>query len=139
MIDQRGVAALIVLIIVLASAGAAAATPVAVDVADIDQDHPLYELERVGERIRMVDNEHQMMERFQEYSKMCEKGKGSQYHAIMQEFRERMIDILETTPENTEAKARVIAWMQEQMPGIGKIRLELMREAAAQLRQPERT
>ncbi len=135
MLDQRGVAALTVVIIVAASAGAAVATPVAVDAADVDPDHPLYGLERLGERIRMVNNEHQMRERFQEYSKMCEKGKGSQYQAIMQEFREKMRNILENTPENTEAKARAIAWMQEQMPGIGRIRLELMREAAVQLRE----
>jgi hypothetical protein len=54
--DQRGVAALTVVIIVAASTGVAIATPVVVSAAGANPDSPLYGLARLGEQIRMMSN-----------------------------------------------------------------------------------
>lgn len=131
-LDQRGVAAITVMIIIVAGAGAGVATPVVVDVADVDPDHPLYGLERLGERIRMVGDFDQMKERHGESLRMGVKGYGSRYRLIIEEFLEKMEAL---APEDFEARAEVIAWMREHMPGIGKIKLLLLKEAAEHLKQ----
>lgn len=125
MMDQRGVAALTVAIIVAASIGAAISVPVAVDAADVNPDHPLYGLERLGERIRMVSPENQMKERWSEYTWLADRGKGLAYKNILEEFTEKMHSV---APRDREAKQEVVAWMQEQMPGIGHVRLRLMKD-----------
>jgi len=130
--DQRGVAALAVALIVAASMGAAIAVPVAVDAADVDPDHPLYGLERLGERIRMVSDEDQMKERWSEYARLVDRGKGLAYRNILDEFTEKMQSVV---PENAEAKQNVVMWMQEQMPGIGRVKLGLMKELCEKLRE----
>lgn len=130
--DQRGVAALTVVIIVAVSTGAAVATPVIVDAADVNPDSPFYGLERLGERIRMVSDEDQMKERWNEYVRMANQGKGAEYRGILAEFSEKMQGV---TFENEEVKQEVVMWMQGQMPGIGQVKLMLMENLCLKLQQ----
>ena len=130
--DQRGVAALTVAIIVAASMGVAIAAPVVVDAADVDPDSPLYGLERLGERIRMVGDEDQMKERWGEYVRLANRAKGLEYKHILEEFAEKMHDV---APGDAETKQEIVMWMQEQMPGIGLVKLRLMRELCLELRE----
>jgi len=131
-LDQRGVAAVAAVIIVVVSAGAGVATPVIVDAVDVDPDSPLYGLERLGERIRMVSVEDQMKERWGEYSSLVDRAKGLEYKHILEEFVTRMHEI---APGDVEAKQEVVRWMQEQMPGIGLVKLRLCQEFAAKLKE----
>ncbi len=131
-LGQSGIATVTVVVAVVAVAGGTIGVPVAVDAADVDPDHPLYGLERVGERIRMVCDEDQMMERWGEYYQMVEKGKGLQYKNILEEFRNKLQDVI---PENAEMKQEVVRWMQEQMPGIGLVQLRLQGELAGRLKE----
>jgi len=133
-LGQRGVAPVIAVVIVAASIGVGVATPVIVDAADVDPDSPLYGLERLGESIRRVGIEDQMMERWGEYQRMVGENKGLEYRAIIEEFRDRMKEVLEQMPENVEAKQGIIRWMQEQMPGVGEVRMRLMMEACEGIR-----
>jgi len=130
--DQSGVAVLAVVIIVAASTGVAVATPVVVDAVDVDPDSPFYGLERLGEQIRMVNNEDQMKERWSEYARMADRGKGIEYKNILEEFVGKMHDV---APENVGAKQEMVRWMQEQMPGVGLVKLRLMRELCLELRE----
>ena len=88
--DKKGIAVVSVAVIVLATAGGAVAAPVVVDAVDVDPDHPLYALERLGERIRRVSNDDQMEERFEEYQRIVVKGKAQKYRAVLREFKDRM-------------------------------------------------
>jgi hypothetical protein len=130
-LDQRGIAAIAVVVIIAVSTGAAVATPVIVDVADVDPDSPLYGLERLGERIRMVSDEDQMKERWSEYVRLEDRGKGLAYRNILDEFVEKMKSV---APENAEAKQEIVAWMQDQMPGIGRVRLGLAKGLCLKVR-----
>lgn len=130
--DQRGVAALTVAIIVAASTGVAIATPVVVDAVDVDPDSPFYGLERLGEQIRMVSNEDQMKERWGEYARLANRAEGLEYKHILEEFVEKMHDV---APGDAETKQEIVMWMQEQMPGIGLVKLRLMRELCLELRE----
>jgi len=130
--DQRGVAVLAVVIIVAASTGVAIATPVVVDAVGVDPDSPLYGLERLGERIRMVSNEDQMKERWGEYASMVSKAKGLEYKNILEEFVGKMHDV---APGDVETNQEIVKWMQEQMPGIGLVKLRLMKELCEGLRE----
>jgi len=112
-------------IVIAASMGAAVATPVIVDVADVDPDHPLYGLERLGERIRMVGDDDQMKERWGEYVRLVNRGKGIGYKKILEEFVERMRAV---APGDVEAKQEEVLWMQGQMPGIGMVQLRMSKE-----------
>jgi len=132
MMDKSGVAALTALVIILASAGAAVATPVAVDTIDVDPDSPFYGLERLGEQIKMVSNEAQMMERWTEYERMVDRGKALEYRAIMQEFVDKLQAI---EVDNSEAKRALVEWMQEKMPGIGMVRARIAEELCEGLRE----
>ncbi|MCK4405092.1 MAG: hypothetical protein KAV43_01115, partial [Hadesarchaea archaeon] len=124
-LDQKGVAALAVVIVIAASTGAAVATPVIVDVADVDPDHPLYGLERLGERIRMVGDDDQMRERWGEYARLVDRGKGIGYKKILEEFVEKMHAV---APGDVEAEREEIQWMQGRMLGIGRVQLRLSKE-----------
>jgi len=104
---------------------------VAVDVADVDPDHPLYGLERLGERIRMVGDFDQMKERCGEALRMCEKVKGSQYRRIIEEFLEKMKVL---TPEDVAPPAEVVDWIRDHMPDVAKIEILMLKEAAGQLK-----
>jgi hypothetical protein len=110
-LGQRGVAALTAVVIIAVSTGAAVATPVVVDAADVDPDHPLYALERLGERIRRVGDDDQMQERFEEYQRMVMKGKALKYRAIHTEFREKMeaVEITELAPSEEVNLSREVA------------------------------
>ena len=130
-LGERGVAPVMVVIIVVVALGAGVATPVVVDLVDVDPDHPLYGLERLGERIRMVKDFDQMKDRFGEALRMCEKGKGSYYRGIIEEFSEKMEAL---APEHLEAEAEIIAWIENHMPDIGKIKLLLLKEAVKHLK-----
>ena len=130
--DQRGIAVLTVAIIVAASTGVAVATPVVVDAVDVNPDSPFYGLERLGERIRMVSDEDQMKERWGEYAQLVAQGRGLEYRNILNEFTEKMQSVV---PENAEAKQNVVMWMQEQMPGTGRVKLGLMKELCEKLRE----
>ena len=124
-LDQKGVAAFAVVIVIAASTGAAVATPVIVDVADVDPDHPLYGLERLGERIRMIGDGDQMRERWGEYARLVDRGKGIGYKKILEEFAEKMNAV---APGDVEAEREEIQWMQGQMLGIGRVQLRLSKE-----------
>ena len=116
-LDQRGVAPITVVVIVLVSIGGTIGVPVAVDVADVDPDHPLYALERFGERIRMVDDEAQMKERCIEGYRMFEKyGEAALRYDVFKEFVEKA-EVLMAKPE---VKEKVKAWLEgeEQRAGI---------------------
>ena len=124
-LDKRGVAPITIIVIVVVSAGVTVGVPVAVDVADVDPDHPLYALERLGERIRMIGDEDQMKERWGEYARLVDRGKGLEYKEILEEFVEKMRICV---PWDVAAKQEVVQWMQDQMPGIGRVHLKLCKE-----------
>ncbi len=123
--DQRGVAAIAVIAILAISTGVGVATPVVVDAVDVDPDSPFYGLERLGERMRMVSTEAQMEERWGEYARLVGRAKGVEYKHILEEFVDKMQEV---APGDTVAKQEIVQWMQEQMPGIGLVKLRLMRE-----------
>jgi hypothetical protein len=95
-------------------------------VANVDPDHPLYSLKRVGERIRGLSAAEQMKLRWTEYQKMVEKGKGLQYQSVLKEFVDKLNSL---APYDMKTKHEIITWMQGQMPGIGEIRLKLAEQA----------
>lgn len=130
--DKKGIAVVSVAVIVLATAGGAVAAPVVVDAVDVDPDHPLYALERLGERIRRVSDDDQIEERFEEYQRMVVKGKALKYRAILGEFKEKMEKVV---PEDIETKAEIIAWMQQQMPRVGVIKANVLEEVCHQLKE----
>ena len=123
--DQRGVAAITVIAILAISTGVGLATPVVVDAVDVDPDSPFYGLERLGERMRMVSTEDQMRERWGEYARLVDRAKGLEYKHILEEFVDRMQEV---APGDTAAKQEVVQWMQDQMPGIGRVQLKLSKE-----------
>ncbi|MEM2874559.1 MAG: hypothetical protein QW567_00820 [Candidatus Hadarchaeales archaeon] len=129
---EGGVAAVAVLAVILVSAGATVATPVIVDTVDVDPDSPFYGLERIGEQIKMVGSEAQMMERWTEYERMVERGKGLEYRGVMQEFVDKL-QALER--ENWEGKTELVAWMQEKMPGVGMVRASVAVQLCERLRE----
>ena len=130
--DKKGIAVVSVVVVVLATAGGAVAAPVVVDAVDVDPDSPLYGLERLGERIRGTSDTDQMKERWGEYARLVERGKGLEYKQILEEFVTRMHEV---APGDVEAKQEVVRWMQEQMPGIGLVQLRLCQEFAERLRE----
>lgn len=121
-----------VIAIIAVSAAVTTAVPVAVDAIDVDPDHPLYGLERLGEQIRRIDTEDQMKERWGEYARLVERGKGLEYKAVLEEFVTRMHEV---APGDVEAKQEVVRWMQEQMPGIGLVQLKLCQKLAEKLKE----
>jgi hypothetical protein len=124
-LDRGGVAVAALVVIVAASMGVATVTPVIVDVKDVDPDSPLYGLERLGERIRLVRDDDQMKERWGEYARLVDRGKGLEYKKILEEFVEKMHAV---APGDVEANQGVVQWMQDQMPGIGRVQLKLFKE-----------
>jgi hypothetical protein len=94
--DQKGVAVVTIAIIVAVSAGGAVATPVVVDTIDVDPDHPLYGLERVGEGIKAafiggVDWERgRAQERITEYERMAERGRGEEFIGLVDKAEEHV-------------------------------------------------
>jgi len=116
----------LVVVVVAVLVGSAVAAPVVASAADVDPDHPLYPLKRVGERIRGLDNVEQMKLRWQEYQRMAEKGKGLQYRHILQEFVDKLKAL---SPSDVKDRWELVRWMQEQMPGIGEVRLKLAEQA----------
>jgi hypothetical protein len=131
-LDNRGVAAVTLVIIVTASMGATLATPLIVDAADVDPDSPLYGLERLGERIRRIGDEDQMKERWIEYAGLVERGKGLEHKGILEEFMAKMQEV---APGDVEPKQEIVRWMQEQMPGVGLVQLRLCQEFAEGLKE----
>jgi hypothetical protein len=131
-LGQRGIAPIIAVAIIAASVGVGVATPVIVDAADVDPDSPLYGLERLGERIRMVSVEDQMKERWNEYSSLVDRAKGLEYKHILEEFVEKMREVV---PGDVAAKQDIVRWMQENMPGIGLVQLKLQGELAERLKE----
>ncbi len=129
---QGGIAAIPILVAIVASAGGTIATPVIVDKINVNPDHPLYGLERLGERIQMVGDEDQMKERWSEYCQMVDRGKGLLYRNILEEFRKKLQKV---APGDVATKQEVVRWMQEQMPGIGLVRLNLQKELAEKLKE----
>jgi DNA-directed RNA polymerase subunit L len=131
--ETRGIAPLVVVVIVAAVAGGSVAAPVAVDTIDVNPDSPLYALERLGERIKRVDDVSLMKERFTEFSKMCDKGKGSQFLHI-QEETETLYDKLQNTLPETK-KVEVANWLQAQEVRMAKNKVQLLKEAALRLKE----
>ena len=133
--EQRGVASIIAVIIVATSVGAGMATPVVVDAVNVDPDSPFYGIERLGERIRMIGDEDQMIERWGEYVRMVNRGKGLVYKEILEEYWEKMQSV---APENVETKREILQWMQEQMPEIELVRIKLAKDFAHNLKKQPR-
>jgi hypothetical protein len=131
-LDHRGLAVVPLVAIIAVSTGAAVATPVIVDVVDVDPDSPFYGLERLGEQIRMMSIEDQMMERWGEYARLVNRGRGLEYKAVLDEFVQKM---REAVPGDVKTKQEIVQWMQEQMPGIGLVQLRLQGELAERLRE----
>lgn len=127
--ENRGIAPLIAAVVLVAALGTSTAVPVAASVANVDPDHPLYSLKRVGERIRGLSDTQQMKLRWQEYQRMVEKGKGLQYQKILKEFVDKLNSV---APYDVKTRQGIISWMQEQMPGIGEIRLKLAEQVAGE-------
>ncbi len=127
--ESRGIAPLVAAVVLVAAIGASTAAPVAASVANVDPDHPLYSLKRVGERIRGLSDTEQMKLRWQEYQRMVEKGKGLQYRSVLKEFVDKLNSV---APYDVKTKQEIIAWMQEQMPGVGEIRLRLAEQIAGE-------
>jgi tetratricopeptide (TPR) repeat protein len=127
-----GIAALSVVITVVVSISAPIGASVAVDVADVNPDHPLYGLERLGERIRMIRTEDLTYERFDEMRSMFEKGKGPEYRLVFEEFVRnwKMIPKIENKlPED------VLLWVEKHRPAITHMRLCLLKDAAEDLKE----
>lgn len=127
--ENRGIAPLVAIAVIVTALGTSTAVPVAASVANVDPDHPLYSLKRIGERIRGLSEIEQMKLRWQEYQKMVEKGRGLQYQKILQEFLDKLNAV---APYDVKTKQEIIVWMQQQMPGIGEIRLRLAEEIASE-------
>ncbi|TDA31124.1 MAG: hypothetical protein DSO04_04615 [Hadesarchaea archaeon] len=129
---EKGIAPLVAAVVLLAGIGSATAVPVAASVANVDPDHPLYSLKKVGERIRGLSTAEQMRLRWQEYQRMVEKGKGLQYQGVLKEFVEKLNSV---APYDAPAKQEIVRWMQEQLPGIGEVQLKLALQAAGDNQQ----
>jgi hypothetical protein len=125
--EAKGIAPLMIAVIVIVAGGASVATPVAVDSIDVDPDSPLYALERLGERIKGVSDVSAMKERFIEFSRMCDKGKGSQFLHIQDEVE----TLYGKLPE--PKKAEVAGWLKTQETRVAKNRVLLLKEAALKL------
>lgn len=132
--DEKGIAVVVVAVVVLATAGGAVAAPVIVDAVDVDPDHPLYALERLGERIQLVSDVDQMMERWNEYVRVTERGKGARFRPVLGEFREKIARQLETLPENSRARERITMWVQSQTARVGAIRARLLIQVCEEIR-----
>ncbi|TDA33410.1 MAG: hypothetical protein DSO03_00300 [Hadesarchaea archaeon] len=132
--ESRGIAPLIAVAVIVTALGASTAIPVAASVANVDPDHPLYPVKRMGERIRGLSDVEQMKLRWQEYQKMVEKGKGLQYQSILKEFVDKLNSV---APYDVKTKQEIISWMQKQMPGIGEIRLKLAEQIAEEDKELE--
>jgi len=133
--EEKGIAPLVAAVALVAALGSATAVPVAASVANVDPDHPLYPLKKVGERMRGLSAEEQMKLRWAEYRRMVEKGKGLQYQSVLKEFVDKLNSV---APSDAPAKQEVVRWMQEQLPGIGEAQLKLAEQAAPQLREEVR-
>jgi hypothetical protein len=128
--DARGIAPLVVAVIVVAVG--AAATPVTVDTIDVDPDHPLYPLEKIGERMKgavgLVKDVDLMKERYAEFGRMCTKGKGSMYASVAREA-----DNLADRCLRGARRAEVAEWLKaKEMEVLGR-KLELLQEILPKL------
>jgi len=130
--DHAGVAPLMVAVVVVASLSASVAAPVAVDTVNVDPDHPLYVLERLGERIRGANPTDLMMERWTEYKRLVDRGKGLKYKHILDDFVHEMRKV---APGDVEPKMKIVQWMQEQMPGIGLVQLKLCEDVLSKCKE----
>jgi len=129
---KAGVAAAVVLVIMAASIGGAMATPLIADAIGAPPDSPLYGLKRLGEKMRLASDEEQMQRRWEEYSQMVNRGKGLEYVALLEEFREKVKMV---APADVEAKTGAVQWLQTQMPGIGLVELKLAQECTIRSRK----
>jgi hypothetical protein len=129
---KAGVAAAVVLVIMAASIGGAMATPLIADAIGAPPDSPLYGLKRRGEKMRLASDEEQMQRRWEEYSQMVNRGKGLEYVALLEEFREKVKMV---APADVEAKTGAVQWLQTQMPGIGLVELKLAQECTIRSRK----
>ena len=131
-LGQKGIATIPVVVIVLISTGAAAATPIVVDLVDVDPDSPFYGLERLGEKIRMVGEDDQMMERWAEYVHLVDRAKGVEYEHILEEFAEKMH---KTISSDAVTKQKFVKWMEEHLPEVKLVRVKLMKELCEKLKK----
>lgn len=133
MLDSKGIGAALVGLVIAASLGGTFATAIAVDAADVDPDHPLYALERLGERLRGTGIVSRIKERWGEYARVIARGKAALYHTILMEFRDELKHVLENLPENARAKQEIIRWIRERAPELGRLRLRVLGEACKRL------
>lgn len=134
--DSRGVAkpALVIVAVLLALVCGTVVAPVVASVANVDPDSPFYGLKRLGERVRGLSEEEQLKLRWAEFNVMAAKSKGVHFKWLLEEFGQKMRDVIENVPNNVEKKQEVIRWMQQQMPGVGEIKLRLMAWAHERLK-----
>jgi len=128
--DARGVAPLVVAVIIIAVG--ATATPVVVDTIDVDPDHPLYPVEKLGERIKgavgLVKDVDLMKERYAEFGRMCDKGKGSQFASVAREA-----DNLADRCLRGARRAEVAEWLKARETEVLRRKLELLQEILPKL------
>ena len=125
--ETKGIAPLVAIAIVVAVLGSATAVPVAASVANVDPDHPLYPLKKVGETIRGMAPADRMKVRWQEYQRMVAKGKGLQYQGVLKDF---VSELNSASPVGT-VRENVLRWIQEHGCEIGEVQLRLAEQAAA--------
>jgi hypothetical protein len=132
-VDIKGIAPLVIAVVVVVAASASVATPVAVDSIDVDPDSPLYALERLGERIKGVSDVSAMKERFMEFSKMCDKGKGADFQNIYNEFSSTYEKLMQKLPD--AEKAKILEWAAQQEARMVKNRIQLSKQVAIELKK----
>jgi hypothetical protein len=131
--EVKGIAPLVIAVIVVVAGGASAAIPVAVDSIDVDPDSPLYALERLGERIKGVSDVSAMKERFMEFSRMCDKGKGADFQHIYNEFSSTYEKLMQKLPD--AEKAKILEWAAQQEARMVKNRIQLLKQVAIELKK----
>lgn len=100
--DDLGIGVVAGILIAIVVIGSVPASCVVVDTIDVNPDHPLYRMERVGEDIKKWfvtprDWEHEHAEeRMFEFRAMCAKGKCVEYKNLLEEYG-RHIEKLEET------------------------------------------
>lgn len=131
--DQRGFVVITAIIVVAAVSVGTLAVPLAVNAIDVGPDNPFYDLERLGEQIQGVSTIDQMKERFGEYRGVTERGGGTEYMWVLDEFYELMTKVVEETPNEVLAAQGVTDWMQEQVSGIVVVKADLAEDLAGEL------
>lgn len=135
-LGQKGIAAMAVAAAVLAVSGSAVGAPIVVDEMDVNPTHPLYGLERAGERIKEATyaggqewNLERAQERIQEFSAVKKKDVSSNHEGLLNESEECLrngigmskdIEGLERAKNAVEKHVRVLENVENKVPEEAK-------------------